>query len=217
MAETRTDLANLALISIGEEIIENIDDDETDSARVIRLKINDTIKTAQSSYEWPELYAFMPLVDSGTLALDGMTKRWNLPTDLLQVRGIVPGSTNGPAYSYGVAWRIEDRFLVTAEAAPIAEYTKLDVSDIASWSPELVERVWTALAAEIAPLLTKSDAFANNANQRAQLAAANMQGRASKKKQSTLRRGRGQSWFTERRQRYDGYAYRGNLVARQGF
>jgi len=143
MAETLTDIANAAILSLGEEPIENIDDDTTDSARVLRLRIYDVVKTVQSSFEWPELYRFADLVDSGTLALDGVTKRWNKPPNLLQIRGVLPQTANGPAYSHGVPWRIEGQYIVTAEAAPVIEYTEYNSDNVAGWSPELVKRVWT--------------------------------------------------------------------------
>jgi len=214
MAETLTDIANAAILSLGEEPIENIVDDTTDSARVLRLRIYDVVKTVQSSFEWPELYRFADLVDSGTLALDGVTKRWNKPPNLLQIRGVLPQTTNGPVYSHGVPWRVEGQYIVTAEAAPVIEYTEYNSDNVAGWSPELVKRVWTELASEIAPLLTKSEKAVARADHSAMKSMITDNGRASKKKQSTLRRGRGQGWNTERRRRTDGWG--GGNISREG-
>ena len=158
MAETLTDVANAALLSIGEEPIESIDDDQTDSSRVIRMRIYDVVRNIQSNFTWPELYHFESLVDSGTFARDGVTPRYNLPTYCLQIINVLPASSEPEGFGItSGTWRREGAYIVTAHTEPILECLKYNIDDVPAWSEQLLKRAWTALAAEIAPLLTKSD------------------------------------------------------------
>ena len=204
MAETLTDVANAALLSIGEEPIENIDDKDSDSARVLRLRIYDVVRNVQSNFTWPELYHFEPLVDSGTFARDGVTPRYNLPTYCLQIINVLPASSEPEGFGItSGTWRREGQFIATQETEPVLECLKYNVDNVAAWSEQLLKRAWTALAAEVAPLLTKNNKLIELALRNAEIAKRTEQGRSAMTKQSTLRRGRGQNWCTERRQRYD--------------
>lgn len=155
LATTFTDVANLALKSLGAVPIQSIDATDTHSQRINGV-IDEVVRQVQSEISWPELLDIQLLVmlpdnfgDSNTIF------RYQLPEDFLSVVEI----------DSGFDWEIFDGVLVTS-ATEVKLIYKAYNQDVTKWSAEMLEMVYKKLASEIAMPATQDLNTAQMATQR---------------------------------------------------
>ena len=157
LADTLTDIANLALASIGEQQIENIDE-STSVAKTIRRMISETIRQTILLVDWPELrVTFKP-----TGVEDSETGMWtyNLPTNFLEVLHL------NPLYTFSAldSWELEAGKLRVPVAGITLTYKRYS-EEVTDWSGNLVELIYRKIAANIAMPLTQNQNIAGMAMQ----------------------------------------------------
>jgi len=140
LATTFTDVANLALKSIGAVPIQSIDANDSHSQRINGV-VDEVVRQVQNEISWPELLNVQLLVklpdnfsDSDALL------RYQLPEDFLSAVEI----------NSRVDWEIFDGVLVTVALDPILIYKAYN-PDVTKWSAEMTEMIYKKLAAELCP------------------------------------------------------------------
>lgn len=140
LATTFTDIANLALKSIGALPIQSIDANDTHSQRINGV-IDEVVRQVQNEISWPELLNVQLLVRlPDTFADIESVFRYQLPEDFLSAVEILGTS---------IHWEIFDGVLVTASTEPTLIYKSYN-PDVTKWSAEMSEMIYKKLAAEIA-------------------------------------------------------------------
>jgi hypothetical protein len=159
MAETLTDIANLALVSIAKDPINSIDDiaentnassPTTNSAAICRINIYETIKRIQARLRWSNLWTnvllglkYSPGDEDPITGITYAQYVYNYPTNVLafaKLRSEAPFTT-------------PDQTLMTNDPAPILGYVRYS-DNPSEWNTYLTDAIWTDLAMRIAPLLT---------------------------------------------------------------
>ena len=145
LATTFTDIANLALKSLGAVSIQSIDANDTHSQRINGV-IDEVVRQVQNEISWPELLNVQLLVrlPDSFANLDGVF-RYQLPEDFLSVVEIL---------GTDIYWEIFDGVLVTSETEPKLIYKSYN-PDVTKWSPEMTELIYKKLASEIAMPVTQ--------------------------------------------------------------
>jgi len=180
LATTQTDIANLALKSLGAEPIQSIDAADSNS-RLVRTFIDEVARQVQIDINWPELLTVdYPTQYKENFGDSESLYRYQLPENFLS---LVEIST--PLY-----WEINGNALITAAKDPQVIF-KVYSDNVAAWSAELVELTYKKLAAEISMPITQN-------TQLVQMAAGKYEARSrelkpimknrSRKKATTLRR-----------------------------
>lgn len=180
LATTFTDVANLALKSLGAVSIQSIDANDTHSQRINGV-IDEVVRQVQSEISWPELLNVELLVqlpdnfgDSDSLF------RYQLPQDFLSVVEIDSHSD----------WSIFDGALITT-ATEVNLIYKAYNQDVTKWSAEMLEMVYKKLASEIAMPATQDLNLSQLSTQRFEVCRdrllPQMKNRC-RKRQETLRR-----------------------------
>jgi len=139
LATTFTDVANLALKSLGAQSIQSIDANDTHSQRINGV-IDEVVRQVQSEISWPELLNVQLLVKLPDNFGDSEAiLRYQLPEDFLSVVEIDSKAD----------WEIFDGVLVTISTEVKLIYKSYN-PDVTKWSAEMTEMVYKKLAAEIA-------------------------------------------------------------------
>lgn len=139
LATTFTDVANLALKSLGAVSIQSIDANDTHSQRINGV-IDEVVRQVQNEISWPELLNVQLLVKLPDNFSDSEALlRYQLPEDFLSAVEI----------NFGSDWEIFDGVLVTTAIDPILIYKSYN-PDVTKWSAEMTEMIYKKLAAEIA-------------------------------------------------------------------
>jgi hypothetical protein len=148
LAKTLTDIANLALSSLGENIIQNIED-ENDPARILRANISEIIRQVQSIIHWPEL--MVTITPSATSEMyNASLYQYNLPTNFLEIVEVRSGSSTGDHIE---DWFIEKGKLVTSVSSISIKYKRFS-EDVSIFSGRLTETIYRKLAKETCLSLT---------------------------------------------------------------
>lgn len=181
LATTFTDIANLALKSIGAVSIESIDANST-HAKAINGVIDEVVRQVQIEIHWPELLNVQELVQlPGTFGDIGGAYQYQLPEDFLQV---VEMTDDCPL------WELIDNTLITPATSAKIIYKRY-IEDVTKWSGELTECIYKKLAAEIAMAVTQDPTMFQIAGQKYETARSRVQPiimNRSRKKRQTLRR-----------------------------
>jgi hypothetical protein len=155
LATTFTDVANLALKSLGAVSIQNIDANDTHSQRINGV-IDEVVRQVQSEISWPELLRVQLLVKlPDNFGGSDAIYRYQLPEDFLSVVEI--GSS--------ADWEIFDGALVTI-ATELKLIYKSYNPDVTKWSAEMNEMIYKKLASEIAMPTTQDLNLTQIATQR---------------------------------------------------
>ena len=155
LATTFTDVANLALKSLGASTIQNIDANDTHSQRINGV-IDEVVRQVQSEISWPELLRVQLLVKlPDNFGGSDAIYRYQLPEDFLSVVEI--DSTSD--------WEIFDGALVTV-ATELKLIYKSYNPDVTKWSAEMTEMIYKKLASEIAMPTTQDLNLTQIATQR---------------------------------------------------
>lgn len=151
MGYTKTQIANEALLMIGEEPIGNIDDATGNPSRWIRQTWDLTAEEVQKTFPWKELKVETSLSRHPDTTSQNQF-RYEMPGDLLRLEYVDPDFR---------PWNVFGNFIVVGLRSDRAsgstntetlyiEYTKR-TTDPSSWSSDLAECMKYVLAAKIAP------------------------------------------------------------------
>lgn len=145
LPKTLTDVANLALASIGEVLIQNIDDN-TEVPRAINRVLYESVRQTQLEIFWEDLIeVFEPtrLTDPypGATGLF----QYNMPTTFLDIVNLESGAD----------WMLRGGKLITDDPAPVVTYKRYS-EEPSEWSGYLVELVYRRVAANVAMSLTQN-------------------------------------------------------------
>ncbi|NRA91898.1 MAG: hypothetical protein HRU26_04310 [Psychroserpens sp.] len=144
LATTFTDVANLALKSLGAVLIQNIDANNG-HAPLINDVIDEVVRQVQSEISWPELLNVQLLVKlPDNFSNSDSIYRYQLPEDFLSVVEIDSNRH----------WSIFDGVLLTT-AEEVSLIYKAYNPDVTKWSAEMTEMVYKKLASEIAMPVTQ--------------------------------------------------------------
>jgi hypothetical protein len=155
LATTFTDVANLALKSLGAKVIQSLDANDTHSQRINGV-IDEVVRQVQSEISWPELLNVELLVKlPDNFGDSAAIFRYQLPEDFLSVV-----ETDG-----NLDWEIFDGAFVTI-ATEVKLIYKSYRPDVTKWSAEMTEMIYKKLASEIAMPTTQDLNTAQMATQR---------------------------------------------------
>jgi len=180
LATTFTDVANLALKSLGAVSIQSIDANDSHSQRINGV-IDEVVRQVQSEISWPELLNVQLLVKlPDNFNNSDSIYRYQLPEDFLSVVEIDSNHH----------WSIFDGVLLTT-AEEVNLIYKAYNPDVTEWSAEMTEMVYKKLASEIAMPTTQDLNLSQLAIQRFEMCRdrllPQMKNRC-RKRQETLRR-----------------------------
>lgn len=145
LASTLTDVANLSLASIGEVLIENIDD-QTEVARSINRVLYESIRQTQLEIFWEDLIeVFEPTKLTEPYPGTDMLNQYNMPTNFLDIVGLASGAH----------WFLSGGKLITEDPAPCVTYKRYS-EEPSEWSGYLMELVYRKVAANVAMHLTQN-------------------------------------------------------------
>ena len=140
LATTFTDVANLALKSLGAVSIQSLDANDTHSQRINGV-IDEVVRQVQNEISWPELLNVQLLVRlPDSFADTASVLRYQLPEDFLSAVEILGTE---------IYWEIFDGALLTTALDPRLIYKSYN-PDVTKWSPEMTEMIYKKLASEIA-------------------------------------------------------------------
>lgn len=155
VAQTLTDIANLALASLGERQITNIDADGK-TENLIRIQLYESIRQTQLEIFWEELIiSVKPSKSPDEYEPANGYAIYNLPNNFLDAVGL--------ANSYA-RWFLEGGKLITTDADPLLSYKRYS-EDPSEWSGYLVELVYKRLAMNIAMAVTQNANILSQATQ----------------------------------------------------
>jgi hypothetical protein len=158
-ASTLTDIVNLALASLGEKQITNIDADGN-TENLMRPLLFEAIRQTQLEIDWQELMVSMsPSQSNDTYERLAGYAIFNLPSNFLDMQHI---KTNAH-------WFLESGKLITADPAPYITYKKYS-EEPSEWTGYLVEMVYKRLAFNSAMAVTQNEGIQSQAGQLYQLA-----------------------------------------------
>jgi hypothetical protein len=154
LASTLTDVANLSLASIGEVLIENIDD-QTGVSRAINRVLYESIRQTQLEIFWEDLIAvFEPAQLTDPYPGSDELYQYNMPTTFLDVVNLKSGAH----------WFLSGGKLITDDPAPVVTYKRYS-DEPSEWSGYLVELVYRRVAANVAMTLTQNTQITQMASQ----------------------------------------------------
>jgi hypothetical protein len=152
LAETLTDIANLALASIGEKVIQNIDD-ESAIARDINRVLFESIRQTQLEILWEELTEIIqPSQVTDRYPGNDSLYQYRLPNNFLDVVHLKSGSD----------WFLSGGKLITDDPEPVLTYKRYS-QEVSEWSGYLVELIYRRVAANVAMPLTQNGQVASMA------------------------------------------------------
>lgn len=158
-AQTLTDIANLALLSLGEKAITNIDSDGK-TENLIRPLLHESVRQTQLEIFWQELIVGVsPTRSTAEYTANTSLAIYNLPKNFLDVVSLQSGSR----------WFLEGGKLITEDQDPYLTYKKYS-SEPSEWSAYLVELVYKRLASNIAMAVTQNANMLQQAVQLYQMA-----------------------------------------------
>lgn len=140
------DVANIALISLGEQKIANLDD-QNERARVMNTRIDNVRRAVLQAHPWNFAEQVATLAELTGAPAWGFGVRYQLPADCLMVRAME---------SENSIFRIFGRELHTDESTANILYTR-DAVDPNEWSPLFIEAFGARLAHETSETLTKNN------------------------------------------------------------
>ena len=154
LASTLTDVANLALASIGERVIENIEDDSS-IARDIRRVLFESVRQTQLEIFWEELREITsPSRVTEPYPGDEEFFQYRLPSTFLDVISLKSNHT----------WFLSGGKLITQDPEPLLTYKRYS-EEVSEWSGYLVELIYRRVAANVAMPLTQNLQLAQKAEQ----------------------------------------------------
>lgn len=154
LAATLTDVANLALSSIGERVIQNIEDDSS-IANDIRRVLFESIRQTQLEILWEELTDIIsPSRVTEPYPGDETFFQYRLPNTFLDVVHL----------KSNYDWFLSGGKLITKDPEPLLTYKRYS-EEVSEWSGYLLELIYRRVAANVAMPLTQNTQIAQMAQQ----------------------------------------------------
>lgn len=147
MALSKTQIANKALIKIGEGRVSNIETDDSVAAETINELWDSTRDSLQAQYPWNFCVDRASITVDATAPEYGYTKRYLLPTNFLSLLSIY----NNPDY------RIEGGYIVTNEGSPLKIKFIKRITETGKFDPLFSEALACELAVMAVERLTQSN------------------------------------------------------------
>lgn len=147
---TKTDIADEALLMLGEDAVGNVETSTTDPARAINATWNFTAREVINEFPWRELVQEVLLAVHPDDTLND-EKRYQLPGDCLRLLDV------GDPDEIAVEYRTEAGFLILPAGTTTEELFVrylIDKTEPADWSQDLATCMAYKLAAKIATRLT---------------------------------------------------------------
>lgn len=158
-ASTLTDIVNLALASLGEKQITNIDSDGN-TENLMRPLLYEAIRQTQLEIDWQELMVSMsPSQSNDTYDRLAGYAIFNLPSNFLDMQHIKSNAH----------WFLEMGKLITSDPSPYITYKKYS-EEPSEWTGYLVEMIYKRLAFNSAMAVTQNEGIQSQAGQLYQLA-----------------------------------------------
>lgn len=140
LAQSATDVANLALAVLGEGVIQNIEGGGT-AEITMRRAYSETVRQVQLMIHWPELIKVSTPSKAADM-FDSKRFRYNLPTSMLEIVRVLDSN------NYDVEdWEIIEKKLVT-ESSDITIHYKRFSENVSEWSARMIEVIYRKLAVE---------------------------------------------------------------------
>lgn len=145
LASTLTDVANLSLASIGEVLIENIDDD-TEVSRSINRVLYESIRQTQLEIFWEDLIeVFEPTKLTAPYPGSDVLNQYNMPSNFLDIVNLQSGAD----------WFLSGGKLITEDPEPVVTYKRYS-EEPSEWSGYLMELIYRKVAANVAMPITQN-------------------------------------------------------------
>lgn len=157
MAESETAIVNRALDLLGADAITSLDDD-VKSARVMKRAYAPVRDAVLRAYPWNCAMTRAALAADAAAPAWGYAYRYAWPSDCLRLWQVL-GEVEGTATPY----KIEGRYILTDDAAPLYVIYLKQLTDTAQFDPLLAEAISGRLAAECAYTFTGSSAAQDTA------------------------------------------------------
>ncbi len=141
---SKTDIANEALLRIGEPRIVSIDDTTNLNAVFLTTIWENTVKEVASEIPWKCFTARASLTASATVPAFGWTKSFPLPVDCLRVLYVNGFSAPAPDY-----YSVEGTNVLTDETSATLVYTAY-ITDTTKYHPLFIEALAIYLASKLA-------------------------------------------------------------------
>lgn len=150
---SQTDVVNLALTSLGQDRVININDD-TESARVIRANWDLALDYLLSSHPWKFAIVRAELAALAAPPLNTWSLQYRLPEDCLK---LVQVSTDWIFYSTDVpSFELEGGMILTDEGAPLPVRYVTRINNTGLWPAQFARTMAMQLAADCCEKLTGS-------------------------------------------------------------
>ena len=180
-----TDIANLALIEIGEDIITNIDASTTPST-IVKAVIYQTIREVQKLIDWPELRVIKSL-NRRAVMRDETYYYYNLPSNFLDF-------IEADECKY---YFLEAGFVASNSDALEITYKKY-TDNPAEWSADMTELIYRKLAEKISPVLTENPQITQISSQKYGLAEERCLARTQNRQSKRRYYNKNHSWVQNR-------------------
>ena len=162
MAESATEICNLALTHLGSTVeIEDLDDEGSDEAIICRRVFANTRDAVLRDFHWP----FATKIQALGLVEEDPNSEWaysyRTPSDCLNVRRILSGIRNDSRQSrvpYRIGQDVQGELIFTDKEDAELEYTTR-ITDVVRFPADFVNALALRVAAYIAPKLTAGDPF----------------------------------------------------------
>jgi hypothetical protein len=141
MSATAIEVINTALYRVGAEAIQAVTD-ANDRARVCNSLYGQVRDATMRGHPWNCLKARASIAADATAPAFGYTYRYPLPTDPYCLRVLKTGNKKD-------LYKLEGRYILTDEAAPLSLLYVGRITDVAQWDAELENAIALRLAAEI--------------------------------------------------------------------
>lgn len=173
MANSNTELCNLALIELGQARISSLASDQNESAKICRDKWPQVRDAVLRGAAWRCLIKRTALAREASAPAFGYLYQYTLPVDCFRVLSFSSLNTASSTAIYedsvlaalqakNALWAVEGRVLLTNEEAAYIQYVGYDrgADTVALFDPLLTTVLVCQLAATIAPSLSSADRVA---------------------------------------------------------
>ena len=171
---TSTDIVNLALSSIGERTINNINNPLDEVSETMRTWYDICVSEVQTMIIWDELYTGPVSLSYVTDNYAGVQGQYQyiLPTNFIQVievnapppQGTIPVTNQNPIATSSFYWKLQDGYLIARVQNFEMLYARSE-SDVTKWSNQQRELIISYIAYKISLRLTNNPGIMQAAKQ----------------------------------------------------
>jgi len=159
MPLSQTDIANQALVRIGERVIMDINDSTAVTARKCKVVFEQSVREIGASHAWNGLKDRATLALLATAPAFGWDCQYQLPTNYLRLVKLNGVDVNND--EPGDFCEIEGTKLLTDETTAQIQYVKYS-ADTALYAPLFIKALVTLLASKLALTIRQDEAMASN-------------------------------------------------------